>query len=300
NPTVAAEADNLLDALRALVFHHDNGTGHFYAYGLSVYFPSRAADFDGTGYAATAFATATQWDEMLASYYAEIAGDTTAPTLTAPVVSPSASQAASATLASTVGGTDVATARLYAGTVSGSVVTVLFAADTTGPSTTLTNGRRIADWSGSPTDVTGAWDSRAFRVSNGTTSFFALAEDRGGWRTVEAIHRSAGLADDKAVALVFNGSGALVACLRDTDGIAPRAIALGAGDELDILTLTLDFTTPSAPVKDFAVRGTLTVGAPPLTLQSAPVANGAYVLGLWAEDGAGNLFADDAPVTVSN
>ena len=301
NATVASAADDLMVALRAVVFYHDNGPGHFYSYGLSVYFPSSAADFDASGYATTDFAAATQWDEMIGAYYSEIALDGTAPAVSAPTVSPIATQAAPATLSSNVGGTDVVASRLYAGEVSGSFVTVLFATETGGPTVlVLSNGLEIGDWSSSPTTVSDSWNSRAFAVSDGTDTLIAVAEDRGGWRTVQAVHRSAGLTDDKDVALVFDDAGVFIGCYRDADGDSLRAVALGLGDELDILTVSLDFTIPSAPVKGVVLQGTLTVAASGLELISAPVPNGAYVLGLWAEDFAGNLDADDTPVTVNN
>jgi hypothetical protein len=275
--------------------------GHFYSYGLSVYFPSSAADFDSSGYALTDFAASTQWDEMMASYYNRVALDAAGPAVGAPAVSATASQAAPASLTSIVGGTDVASSRLYAGEASGAFVTVLFAAEAGGPGeVVLSNGQVVADWGAGSTPVSGTWNSRAFAVADGTDYFFSTAEDRGGWRTVQAIHRSAGLSDDKDVALVFDGAGAFIGCFRDSDGDAPRAVALGIGDELDILTVSLDFTIPSAPVKGYVLQGTLTVAAAGVALQSAPVPNGAYVLGLWAGDFSGNLAADDAPVTVNN
>lgn len=66
---VHAAADGLKTAISAAVYAEGHGSGHPGAHGLSIYFPSTAAQYDSSYGTSLNFTADHLWDEFLATYY---------------------------------------------------------------------------------------------------------------------------------------------------------------------------------------------------------------------------------------
>ena len=72
DPVIQTDTTNVMNAVTAAVTQEGHGSGNPNSYGISIYFPYGAGDYLSRYETETQFATDTNWDEFLTTYYSTV------------------------------------------------------------------------------------------------------------------------------------------------------------------------------------------------------------------------------------
>nr|WP_044200565.1 clostripain-related cysteine peptidase [Oscillochloris trichoides] len=329
---VQAAADQLLDALQAVVIAETHGEARPGATGLSIYFPTsklyKSRDAGRKVYAqvASRFADEAAWENYLDFYYYDVAMEAPRPSDVRSLVAPGASeltladlvlsaseinQAEAVTVDISVDGEQIGFIYFFTGFYNPEDDSILVAdVDYIDAGASLTiNGVSYPDWGEErPVEFSYDWEPVRYGINDGNQTIFALFEpwDYGDEVATYVVRGTYTFSDGNSrPAQLFFKDYELIKVLGFSpqgEASAPSEIRPQDGDTFTVENqiILLHSDDPDAEEEYITVPGSsVTFGTQPLSMEEMIAPAGDYVLGVQAEDMDGNIYETYTSVFVN-